>query len=178
MTVSHEPIDQAKATKRAHQQLDWRVAQEFIGLLAELFPRCFTRQNYDPHKPLKIRIATELVSLGIVTPDEVALALSIYTRRLMYQRALASGAPRIGLDGDPAGEVTAEEIAHAKATVAAIEAKQKRRSASAKAVADKRKAARPADRGPPTKPGLSLSDLRAAARARRGSDERRTGGSA
>jgi hypothetical protein len=79
--------------------------------------------------------------------------------------------------------VTPEQMAVAKADVSVIEAK---RAAKAKAVADERraarktaktaetsvltkapKAARPADRTPPAKSGLSLDGLRVAARARR-----------
>jgi sRNA-binding protein len=34
-------------------------------------------------------------------------ALSVYTRRVMYLRSLVTGAARVDLDGNPAGEVAA-----------------------------------------------------------------------
>jgi sRNA-binding protein len=157
-----------------------RDGQELIAVLAELFPAVVVADRWKPHRPLKLGIHRDLVDRGVLLPDECRAVLRRYCSRLMYHRAVAAGGPRFDLDGHAAGEVAPDEADRAKAAVAAIEAK---RAASAKAVAAEReaavkaakapvppkapKAARPADRTPPAKPGLSLDGLRAAARARR-----------
>jgi sRNA-binding protein len=128
---------------------------------------------------LKLGIDRELVALGILTESEARPVFRCYVGRLMYQRALAAGGPRFGLDGEPCGEVTAEQMAAARASVAAIEA---RRAEKAKTIADEKRAARiaagqprpmvPARAAPPpapaqpTNPKLSLADLKAARRGR------------
>jgi sRNA-binding protein len=69
------------------------------------------------------------------------------------------GAWRLDLDGKPAGIVTADEEAHAQATLAGIRAKREARAATAKP------AAQPAIPQPAQR--LSLADLKAAALARK-----------
>jgi len=69
------------------------------------------------------------------------------------------GAWRLDLDGKPAGVVTADEEAHAKATLAGIKARKEARTATAKAVAQ------PVIPQSPKR--LSLTDLKAAALARK-----------
>ncbi len=101
-----------------------------------------------------------------------------YCSRLMYQKALAAGGPRFGLDGEPAGEVTPEQMAGGKSRVAAIEA---RRALRAKGIAAEKQAARNGAKAPedlqpaiaaqstkaiPVNPA-SLADLKAAAIARK-----------
>jgi sRNA-binding protein len=156
-----------------------RDGQELIAVLAELFPAVVVADRWQPHRPLKVGIHQDLIGLGVLQPEECRV-LRRYVSRRMYQVALAAGGPRYGLDGEPAGEVTPDQMAAGKSVVTAIEAK---RAAKAVAIADERtaarkaakapvppkapKAARPADRTPPAKPGLSLDGLRAAARARR-----------
>jgi sRNA-binding protein len=50
-----------------------------------------------------------LAALGdTVTPDELRQALRVYTQNGIYHRRLYVGATRYGLDGEPAGTVTAE----------------------------------------------------------------------
>jgi ProP effector len=115
--------------------------QELIAVVAELFPAVFVADRWKPHKPIKIGIHQDLIDSGVLQPDECRILLRRYCSRLMYQRAVAAGGLRYGLDGEPAGEVTAEQIAGGKSVVAAIEAK---RAARAKAIADERKAARKA----------------------------------
>jgi sRNA-binding protein len=118
------------------------------------------------------------VTLGLLRPDEVRRVFRYYVGRLMDQRALAAGGPRYGLDGEPVGEVTADQMASGKSAVTAIEAKRARK---AKAIA--KGAVRQATKAPiqpktprevqsapsvaSMKPGrLGLADLKAAARAR------------
>jgi ProP effector len=158
-------------------------APNIIAAIAELFPKCFVGNMCEPHKPLKLGIDRELVTLGVLTEAEARPVFRCYVGRLMYQRALASGGPRFDLDGEPCGEVTADEAAHAKAAIAAIEV---RRAEKAKAIADEKRTARIAAKAPnphgpvkqrrppsadppavkPTEPKLGLADLKTAWRAR------------
>ena len=157
-----------------------RDSQELIAVLAELFS-VFAAEPWQPHKALKIGIHQDLIDRGVLLPDECRAVFRRYCSRLMYRRSLAAGGPRYGLDGEPAGEVTAEQMAGGKSIVTAIEAK---RAAKAKTVAaDKRTArkaanapispeaprdARPAAAVPSAKPArLGLAELKAAARTRR-----------
>jgi sRNA-binding protein len=111
-------------------------------VLAELYPQCFTAEKWQPHRPLKIGVHLDLIARGVLLPDECHALFLRYCFRLMYQRALAAGGPRFDLGGNVAGEVTQDQIEHALATVAHLEAK-----AIAKAEAlRKQKAARKAAR--------------------------------
>ena len=148
-----------------------------IVSLAELFPAVFVADRWKPHRPLKLGIHRDLVDRGVLLSDECRAVFRRYCSRLMYQRALAAGGPRYGLNGEPAGEVTADQIAAGKSVVTAIEAK---RAAKAKAIAAARKTAKtpiltkasrkvqPATAVPSAKPArFGLAELKAAARARR-----------
>jgi ProP effector len=155
-----------------------RTVDQTISALAELFPAVFVADRWKPHKPLKIGIHQDLIDAGVLSPDECRDVLRLYTWRLQYQKVVAAGGPRFDLDGHADGEVSPDEIAHAKAIVTAIEQK---REAKARAIATEKKAARKAAKLPaPTqaprevlpaplvKPRrLGLADLKAAARARR-----------
>lgn len=71
--------------------------------------------------PLAIGIRDELTAsfADEMTPAEIALALAFWVRRKAYQQQLAAGGQRFGLDGKPAGEVTAEQRALAAEKLAA-----------------------------------------------------------
>jgi sRNA-binding protein len=58
-------------------------------------------------------------------------------RRLAYQRSLAAGGPRYGLDGEPCGEVSADQVKAAIAAIAHIESRRAAAAAAAKAAAAK-----------------------------------------
>jgi sRNA-binding protein len=116
-----------------------RTTDQTISALAELFPSAFVMDKWKPHKPLKIGIHQDLIDGGVLLPDEGRAVFRRYCSPLMYQRALAAGGPRYGLNGEPAGEVTAERMAGGKSVVTAIEAK---RAAKAKANTAERTAAR------------------------------------
>jgi len=67
-------------------------------------------------QPRKIGLGEELLALAGVHPALIDLsrtqlrrALRVYTGSPAYQKALARGGPRCGLDGQPAGEVTPEQ---------------------------------------------------------------------
>jgi ProP effector len=124
-----------------------RQLKAVLAKLAELYPACFAADAVEPHRPLKVGIHRDLIERGM-QPSEVP-ALRFYVARPAYKAALIPGSPRYDLDGNPHGEVTAEQIerqrTNAKAThTASIEREGK--------IATSR---------------LSLADLKAAAQARK-----------
>jgi ProP effector len=131
-----------------------------IALLAETFPKCFSVYE-GRRRPLKLGIHKNILAAvdGALTPLELGKALGAYCANRVYLGHTRTGAWRLDLDGNPAGVVTANEEAHAKATLAGIRAKKEARTATAKA------AAQPAIPQPPKR--LSLADLKAAALARK-----------
>ena len=63
--------------------------------------------------------ADALAALGGAIPArDLKSALRAYTSRASYLHALTAGAPRVGIDGGPAGAVTPDEEAVAKARLA------------------------------------------------------------
>jgi sRNA-binding protein len=92
-----------------------------LARLAEAFPQTFVLEKYWPHRPLKIGIAADIrARCPTITRRTLAIALSIYTRRIMYLQAMVEGAMRVDLDGAPAGEVTARDAEYAAAKLAGI----------------------------------------------------------
>jgi ProP effector len=124
-----------------------------IALLAEMFPKCFSVYQ-GGRRPLKLKIHLDIQAGlgGAITPTELHKALGVYCANDAYLRSSQEGAQRIDLDGNPAGIVTAEEAQHARARLAG------------------RKAPKPTTSEPPTPKRLSLADLKAAALARRQSE--------
>jgi hypothetical protein len=104
------------------QAQDWhaqrKAAEQTIAALADLFRAAFVANRWEPHRPLARGIHRELVERGILRPEECRLVLGLYVARPMYLKALAAGGARINLAGLPTGEVTAEEMAYAAASVA------------------------------------------------------------
>jgi ProP effector len=91
-----------------------------LRVLVERWPKCFAVDEKQ-RRPLKIGIGEEIA--GILTDIDVSVALALYTRSPSYIEACVAGAVRIGLDGEPAGTVTAQQAAFARK----IAAMQKRR---------------------------------------------------
>jgi ProP effector len=134
-----------KPTSRSAQ------AQKTISVLADWFPQCIVLYQWR-RKPLKIGIFADLsaATIGAITPDELTAAIRFYCHNGGYLAACIEGAARVDLHGNAVGYVT-----EAQATRAAnILARRQRRKAVA---------------APPPHPPkrLLLTDLRAAARARR-----------
>ena len=78
--------------------------------LADLFPLCF---NWERPQPLKINIHRDLMAAGH-DREAVRRALGRYCKADRYRKTLQAGAPRIDLQGQPAGVVTEKEAAHAR----------------------------------------------------------------
>jgi ProP effector len=87
-----------------------------ISLLAEKWPCCFSIP-YSQRRPLKLGIREDvLAALGSATSaGKVSAALRWYVSSPEYQRRLVHGAWRVDLNGKPAGIVSQEDEAHARA---------------------------------------------------------------
>ena len=94
--------------------------------LAEQFPKTFTAEKHLPHRPLKWGIAADIAARCPDLKRRVrGTALSVYCGRIAYLQSLVAGAKRVDLDGNAAGEVTAEEAEYAAARLAEILALRK-----------------------------------------------------
>jgi ProP effector len=149
-----------------------------IRLLCDSFPQTFSRRGQYP-RPLKVGVyADALAALGCaIQPRDLRSALRAYTSRGGYLRALTAGAPRIGIEGEPAGAVTPDEELVAKARLAelakraaptpvpgktTLAAQNELETPAQTSAAEVANALAPAD---PKR--LSLADLREAGRRRR-----------
>src|SRR6516162_11725522 len=135
-----------------------------IELLCDRFPQTFNR---NAPKPLKVGVyADVLAALGdTVQLQDLKSALGAYTSNARYLRALTGGAPRIGLDGKPAGTVTPEDEAVARRGLAESVKREARQATVPPAQAVLEPAAE--NPKPPAPKRLSLADLREAGRRRR-----------
>ena len=112
--------------------------------LAETFPQTFVLAKYQPHRPLKVGIFSEIAArCPDLARSDLVTALNIYTRRIMYLQSLVVGAARVDLDGNACGEVNAADQEHAAAKLAKIQAAReaKRTAVAAGAQAAKQAAA-------------------------------------
>jgi ProP effector len=125
-----------------------RQASDFGQLLislAELFPAVFVVGKYQVHVPLKVGIDHDIAArCPALAVGERLKLLRLYVGRLMYLQALVAGAVRVDLDGNPAGEVTVDEAAHAAVRLANKVARREAAAAAAKAAAAATKAAKAA----------------------------------
>jgi ProP effector len=96
-----------------------------ISLLAEKWPSCFSIIE-SGRRPLKRGIREDVLAAlgGAVSAGKVSAALRWYVSSPEYQRRLVHGAWRVDLNGKPVGIVSQEDEAHARAHLAAIEAKR------------------------------------------------------
>jgi hypothetical protein len=147
-------LDQIADVSKAERV--WRARQAantVIELLAETWPACFSVYQNRRH-PLKIGIHHEILAAldGAVTETELRIALGCYVANPVYRARLVAGAVRIGLDGQPAGVVTPEQIPTPSAAPTSPPSSPS---------------------SPPSPPRrLSLADLRAAAARRRDAADR------
>jgi ProP effector len=77
-----------------------------LAKLTELFPALFT----GPVKPLKLRIQADIQERapGVFTKADLSSFFRRYTGATSYLAAVSRGQQRFDLDGQPAGELTAE----------------------------------------------------------------------
>jgi len=86
--------------------------------------------KFSQPKPLKVGILEDMVEDAKARnlpfgQDIIRAALQLYVHRYLYQKAVRKGSVRIGLDGQPAGEVTEEQKAYAKTQTNNVDSKQK-----------------------------------------------------
>ena len=95
------------------------LAREVIAALADLFPAAFFVFE-QRRKPLKLGIDQDLAvaAADAITAEEIETALAYYTGNVGYLRCCVVGSARIGLDGETAGQVTADEAEHARELLA------------------------------------------------------------
>lgn len=100
-------------------------------MLLERFPACFDATQPRPlklkiHKDMLKRLAAELIPVDGTVKEQRATAKWVLSRKLKqalthycsrpaYLEAMREGAPRVDLDGTPAGEVNAREAERAAA---------------------------------------------------------------
>jgi ProP effector len=130
-----------------------RIVQDVLAVLVEKYPRCFSLTD-DERKPLAVGIGDTIVANHPeLKPSNIGQALSWYTRSTGYLVRLTEGADRIGLDGQPAGTVSAVEAAGALVKLKAARARVRKIT--------------PAAEPPPAPKRLGLGDLRKAAQQRK-----------
>jgi sRNA-binding protein len=135
--------------------------REGLDLLADLYPRCFGREN---RRPLKVGICEEVIAQHPeLSRHRVKRLLKDYTQHELYWSTLKAGTPRIGLDGNVAGEVTVEDEQHALIQMA----RMARRAAAREAEAQPTSEAKSQQPAPAGSPRLGLAGLKAAAVKRR-----------
>jgi sRNA-binding protein len=106
-----------------------RSPDETIALLAERWPLAFSIRE-QKRRPLKVGIYADIIAAidGAATPADIAASLKQYVASTKYLERVRTGKPRAGLDGLPAGKVTAEEEQFAKIQISMrVDAEYRRR---------------------------------------------------
>ncbi|MCL9776729.1 MULTISPECIES: RNA chaperone ProQ [Vibrio] len=136
-------------------------SKEIIAYVAECFPKCFTVEG--EAKPLKIGIFQDLAERlkddEKVSKTQLRAALRQYTSSWRYLHGVKPGAVRVDLDGNACGELEAEHVEHAQATLAESKAKvANRRKEQAQKAREEAKAKQPKAKKPQArKPQSSAS---------------------
>lgn len=130
-------------------------SKEVIAYIAERFPQCFTLEG--EAKPLKIGIFQDLAERlnedPKVSKTQLRAALRQYTSSWRYLHGVKLGATRVDLDGNASGELEAEHVEHAQATLAESKARvQARRKEQADKSREERAAKAKATPKAPRKP--------------------------
>ncbi len=135
-----------------------------LVLLAERWPACFSVYE-GRRRQLKVGIHNDILAAldGTVAAKELGAALRVYVSNAVYRARLRAGAIRIGLDGRPAGEVTAAEAAAEPKKPRPATAAEKPTAMSASTTA----MPAPTTAMPASAKRISLVGLREAARVRR-----------
>jgi sRNA-binding protein len=118
--------DQLNSSRRRSQARD-----EVLASLKARWPRTFPA-DFEQIKPFAVGLHLEILkALPDVNPSLIRHAIRVfqYGGYGAYWRAILQGGPRYNLDGIPTGEVTADDQAHAKETLAGLRAQWKARRA-------------------------------------------------
>jgi len=99
--------------KPAKRRRNARIVETVLAVLVERYPQCFVLLE-SKRRPLKVGIAADVIANHPdLKPSHIGVALHRYTRAIPYMAQLIEGTPRVGLDGAPAGAVSASEASHA-----------------------------------------------------------------
>lgn len=140
--------------------------KDIIAYLAEKFPLCFILEG--EAKPLKIGLFQDLAEAlqddERVSKTQLRQALRQYTSNWRYLHGCREGAVRVDLQGNPAGVLEAEHVAHAAQQLAEAKARvaEKRKAeAAAKKAQQKQRSRKPANKNAKhfNKPSLSAVDF-------------------
>ena len=140
--------------------------KDIIAYLAEKFPLCFILEG--EAKPLKIGLFQDLAEAlqddERVSKTQLRQALRQYTSNWRYLHGCREGAVRVDLQGNPAGVLEAEHVAHAAQQLADAKARvaEKRKAeAAAKKAQQKQRPRKPANKNTKhfNKPALSAVDF-------------------
>ena len=140
--------------------------KDIIAYLAEKFPLCFILEG--EAKPLKIGLFQDLADAlqddERVSKTQLRQALRQYTSNWRYLHGCREGAVRVDLQGNPAGMLEAEHVAHAAQQLADAKARvaEKRKAeAAAKKAQQKQRPRKPANKNTKhfNKPSLSAVDF-------------------
>src|SRR5258706_3757347 len=171
--ANRTPASQAEIQSVRRARID--AARQHIAALSELFPACIVADKWETHRQLKVGIYHRIVSpdRGQAGPTALLLSPAISARP-------RAGGERVDFSGAPVGEVTPDEIEHARAAVAKMEVKRIAKAEAARQENKRiaRRANGPSPRPPPAAPTppssectaprlLGLDDLKRAALARR-----------
>ena len=140
--------------------------KDIIAYLAEKFPLCFILEG--EAKPLKIGLFQDLAEAleddERVSKTQLRQALRQYTSNWRYLHGCREGAVRVDLQGNPAGVLEAEHVAHAAQQLADAKARvaEKRKAeAAAKKAQQKQRPRKPTNKNAKhfNKPSLSAVDF-------------------
>jgi ProP effector len=148
-----------------------------VSLLAERFPSAFFTVE-GRRRPLKIGIAADICeAVPEINKEHLQWALARYCMSPGYLRSLTTGAMRVGLPGDAAGDVTEEAAVKAHAMLAQVVSARRKRTAKAEPVAVKvSKAKAPARDVRPVVSAQKSAALRMSIEAIREAAQRRRAG--
>ena len=140
--------------------------KDIIAYLAEKFPLCFILEG--EAKPLKIGLFQDLAEAlqddERVSKTQLRQALRQYTSNWRYLHGCREGAVRVDLQGNPAGVLEAEHVAHAAQQLSDAKARvaEKRKAeAAAKKAQQKQRPRKHANKNAKhfNKPSLSVVDF-------------------
>ena len=140
--------------------------KDIIAYLAEKFPLCFILEG--EAKPLKIGLFQDLADAlqddERVSKTQLRQALRQYTSNWRYLHGCREGAVRVDLQGNPAGVLEAEHVAHAAQQLSDAKARvaEKRKAeAAAKKAQQKQRPRKHANKNAKhfNKPSLSVVDF-------------------
>jgi sRNA-binding protein len=143
---------------------EYDAAIDVLLQLRAAFPEVISRLDLYKRRPLKVGIYQDIRDLfPEIDPAIVSIAMRIYCSDRRYLACLIADAPRVDLTGACCGEVTADEAIRARNYLEYI----LRRAEAGKAAKEAAKTTESQDK---PRPKLSLSGLKAAARARKWND--------